>query len=61
MKVFSVYMGLTKIEFSVYQVHGGYESRINDTVMFKSTDYEMVRNTIIDSLAINTPYVGLTH
>lgn len=61
MKVFSVIMGLTKIEFSVYMVKGKYQARINDMVMFENYDYEMVRATLIDSLSINTPYVGLTH
>lgn len=61
MKVFSVIMGLTKIEFAVYKIYGGYEARINNVVMFTSPDYDLARETIIDSLEIDNPYVGLTH
>lgn len=61
MKLFSVIMGKTRIEFCVYAMHGKYQAKINDEVMFESYDYEAVRATLIDSLATNHVYVGVTH
>lgn len=61
MKLFSITTGKTRIEFSVWEVNGRYQARINDMVMFESHDYESIRESIYDNLAINTPYVGLTH
>lgn len=61
MKVFSVFMGKTRIEFSVVAINGGYQAKINDMVMFESPDYELVRATLMDSLEINVAYVGMLH
>lgn len=61
MKVFSVIMGKTRIEFSMYQLNGKYQARINDMVMYESPDYELVRGALMDSLDTNVPYVGVTH
>lgn len=61
MKVFSVIMGLSRIEFSMYLVKGKYQARINNLVMFESTDYSLISSIVTDSLDTNTPYVGLTH
>lgn len=61
MRIFSVILGKSRIEFGMYMVHGKYQARINGRVMFESTDWELVRATVMDSLASNHAYVGVTH
>ena len=63
LKVFSIITGNSQVEFSVWQVNGGWESRVNNVRYFKSHDYLAVRDSVTDSMDANTfAYIGgMTH
>lgn len=50
MKVFSIFLGASRIEFSVEQHHGKYVGMVNQTVIAESTDFELVRDSILNGI-----------
>lgn len=50
MKVFSIFMGLSRIEFSVEAHNGKYVGKVNETVIAESADFESVRSAILDGI-----------
>ena len=46
MKIFSIFVGASRIEFSVVFELGKYRGKVNDTVFLESVDYESVREGV---------------
>jgi hypothetical protein len=53
MRIFNVILGRTKTEFSVWEMNGKYQGRVNDIVIYESSDYEAIRTEILFDLGSN--------
>lgn len=62
-KCFGIVTGKSRVEFSVWQVHNGYEARVNDIVICRTADYSLASEMIQDGMESNTiGYIGgMTH
>jgi hypothetical protein len=47
MEVFSIYLGASKVKFSVVFELNKYRAKVNDLVVSEGTDYESVRENIL--------------
>lgn len=50
MKLFSIFLGQSRIEFSVEAQHGRFVGKINDTIVAESVDFESVRDAITSGI-----------
>lgn len=64
MKIFSIFIGASRIEFSIVFELGKYRGKVNDMVFLESTDYESVRAGVtknIDDGFWQSPYGQSMH
>jgi hypothetical protein len=53
MQMFNVILGRSRVQFSVWALNGRYQGRVNDIVIYESTDYEAVRADLLFDFGSN--------